>query len=151
MSSVERGTGMVMGLSPQASRDALVKVARAIGEGNRFTRKMAREMFVKGGHSEEEAEGLVQALIRSDGVAEPVDADGNLLGRNQYSGADWRLTPGAVRYLSHRDWRLPTGRLDLASADTLLVLIRHGRDDGIPIPGALEALEDRIVKASRNL
>lgn len=152
MSSVERGTGKVMGLSAPEATDALVEAARSLGEGNRFTRVMARELFVKMGHGEEVADGLVQALIRTPGVL-PSDAEGreDLLGRNQFSGADWVMEPGTLRNLRHREWRLTTGRLDLASAETLVKLIRAGEADGAEIPEALEALRDRIVAATSNL
>lgn len=134
----ERGTGKVMGMARESVRSWLLRAAEHIGPGEEFTRAEVKAFFVDEGLPEGLAENLLWAFTRLPHV-------------RRIDQGRWKLSPRVERYIIHRDWRMPTGRLDLASAEALVDVVNDAKGRGIPIPERLQALRDRAAEHIEHL
>jgi hypothetical protein len=135
---------------PQAKVDKLLLSAvewlfgtgdRPFNERGRFTRPTLRDFFTAGRSkvTEHQANGLVDQLIRIDGVRDVSDEE-------QLDGTEkaYQLPPNAHLLVKHRRWRLPSGRFNLADAFQLLDMLEDPPEGFGELTAGLEELKLRL-------
>lgn len=149
-------TGDIRGL-PQAKVDKLLTGAvdwlfgtgdRPFNHRGRFTRPTARDFFTAGRSkvTEHQANGLVDQLIRMDGVQDVSDEE--LLDGTEKA---YQLPPTAPLLVRHRRWRLPSGRFNLADTFALLGMLEDPPEGFGELPAGLEELKLRMQRALTHL
>ena len=137
----ERGTGRVAGLTRETTQTVLHHAADLLSQRKRGASPAEMRdtlLAVSPRLTDAQLAGLAQALTRTPGVLRT--------GHGRY-----KVTTDAVRFLKHRDWRMPSGRLDLASAEMLVELVNDAEGSGRTIPSALAALRDRAERGAAQL
>lgn len=133
-------TGSILGLEPARVRQLLLAFHdRAYGES--FRPRDAAAYFVSDHDvTEEQGRQLAQAYLRVPGV-KPVDGE----------EGTWRSGNNVRPLIDHREWRLPTGRLDLAGARWVIEAVGIAEKALGEVPDTVEAMRDRCRRAVASL
>lgn len=149
MSRTTRETGHVQGLEPGRVQQLLTVAVEQVGRDAEaedrdpraapMTRARVREVLREEGDVDDDvAKGLEEALFR--------DAESAIIKTEH--GQYLLDVPAALDFIRHREWRLATGRLDLAAAVALVGALDHAEHEGgFYLPTTLQALRMRTRAA----
>lgn len=105
---------------------------------NFFTRAALREWFAGQGVGEEAASALEHAFFRT------VDP-------TPFGHGGFVLPPLAEKYIQHREWRFPAGRLGLDDVLFIIRAVRQSEREDEHVPATLVTFADRADKAVRSI